>query len=132
MDGELRFCLLNEAFKNKDGVVVSRIDLDKDYWPTPLETRMELKDRFLSEDESLVWIMGGDRFDWIFKNTPKLIDSILKDDYLMIFPRAPYNFSMLINNEYLSKMVDHSRLWISDDIVSNISSSQIRKLEGCV
>ena len=60
---------LRSVFALVQVVEISTIDTDKAYFPHPMETACELVTQRLDRcREELVWIMGGDRLDWIVRN----------------------------------------------------------------
>jgi len=63
-----RLSNLSSIFKWMSSVEVSTLDTSKSHFPHPLATAQELVDKFSCLHEELIWIMGGDRLDWIANN----------------------------------------------------------------
>jgi nicotinic acid mononucleotide adenylyltransferase len=84
-------------------VNISTVDTDKPYFPHPLETAGELK-RLLDPHNELVWIMGGDRLDWIAKNDNLVF---MTSQYrFFVFERPPFTKEFLCLNEIIKQSID--------------------------
>ena len=80
---------LRTVFAPAQAVEISTIDTDKTYFPHPMETAHELVTQRLDHcREELVWIMGGDRLDWIVRNDD--LQRMVVAYRFIVFERPPY------------------------------------------
>ena len=78
-------------------VEISTIDIDKTYFPHPMETARELVTQRLDQHrEELVWIMGGDRLDWIVRNDD--LQKMVAVYRFIVFERPPYFRDQLLKH----------------------------------
>lgn len=115
-----RISLLRERFKNCSNVIISLIDVEKDYFPDALDTAHEVEESFPG---NLIWIMGGDRLHWMENNLD--MERILKEYPFLVFERQPYIESLLRKHPSV-KNYQH-QLQFKPGWSQSVSSTEIRK-----
>lgn len=98
---------LRSVFSPMQGQVVeiSTIDIDKSYFPHPMETAHELMTQRLDPSrEELVWIVGGDRLDWIVRNDD--LQRMVAKYRFIVFERPPYFQDQLLAHPEVMKVAD--------------------------
>lgn len=86
-------------------VEISTVDTDKSYFPHPMETARELAAQCLDRSrEELVWIVGGDRLDWIVRNDN--LQSMVDEYRFIVFERPPYSRDQLLVHPEVKRVVD--------------------------
>jgi glycosyltransferase involved in cell wall biosynthesis len=98
---------LRSTFAPMQGQVVdiSTLDTDKSYFPHPMETAHELVTQRLDPSrEELVWIIGGDRLDWIARNDD--LQRMVAEYRFIVFERPPYFRDQLLAHPVIRKVAD--------------------------
>lgn len=98
---------LRSVFAPIEGKVaeISTIDTDKLYFPHPMETAHELVTQCLDcSHEKLVWIMGGDRLDWIVRNDN--LQKMVAEYRFIVFERPPYLRDELLKHPIVRQVSD--------------------------
>lgn len=123
MSSSERVHLLEMEVKNINGITISNVEIEKSYWPDPIDTAIEIEAKYLSPEESLIWILGGDRLDWIANNSD--LSKIIERYPLLVFERSPYTKNLLLEHPLVSSL--QSRIIFLPTNIPTISSTQIRQ-----
>lgn len=118
-----RLRLLEAELREINGVTISKVEIEKSYWPEPMDTAREIEEKYLSSAEILVWILGGDRLDWLANNSN--LTRIVESYPLLIFDRQPYTKNLLLEYPLVSSL--QSRMIFLPINIPTISSTQIRQ-----
>lgn len=120
LSSDFRLPLIEKKLKGIQNVVISLIDIKKDYFPDALDTAHEVEEAYPGE---LIWVMGGDRLHWMENNLD--MGRILKEYAFLVFERHPYTESFLRSH---SSVRDYQhQLRFKKDWDQEISSTLIRK-----
>lgn len=89
----------------QDVVEVSTVDTAKSYWPKALDTADELvRTRLDPSCEELVWIVGGDRFEWIALNDD--MPTMVGMYRFIVFERPSYERERLLGLPEVRRFAD--------------------------
>lgn len=102
---EKRLVSLRSMFGQMGSVEISTIDTDKAYFPHPMETASELiMQRVEGSWEELIWIIGGDRLDWIIRNDD--LRKMVAKYRFIVFERPPYSLEQLCKHPKIQEVID--------------------------
>jgi len=93
---------LRSVFRRMDNIEISTIDTNKPYFPHPFETVGEIVDSHPEySHEDIVWVVGGDRLDWI-ANNDDFVGTVSRYR-LIVFERPAYSKEKLLEHPLVER-----------------------------
>lgn len=121
---EDRFRMAELACKDNDKVIASRLEIDRPGQTYTVDTLEDLK-RQLPPSAELYYIIGADTFYQL--HNWKRYPEVLEFASFITIPRAGYGKEELRVNHLLLSNYEMLRISLADTVVSNISSTDIRR-----